>query len=96
MATPKKSLKDSLQKASGKPVSEPIVPQAISPEAQPGTSMSKLPPSRQGKKAITGYFDPLVAKQLKRLALEHDRTVQDCLGEALNDLFEKYGENPLA
>ena len=96
MAAPKKSLKDSLQKASGKPVSEPIGPQIVSPTTQVGASMNKLPPSRQGKKAITGYFDPLVAKQLKRLALEHDRTVQDCLGEALNDLFEKYGENPLA
>jgi len=33
---------------------------------------------------------------LKQLALEEDTTVQDLLAEALNDLFEKYGKEPIA
>ena len=55
-----------------------------------------LPPSRQGKKAIAGHFDPAVSKQLKQLALEEDTTVQALLAEALNDLFEKYDKKAIA
>ena len=56
----------------------------------------ELPPSRQGKKAIAGHFDPAVSKQLKQLALEEDTTVQALLAEALNDLFEKYDKKAIA
>lgn len=55
-----------------------------------------LPPSRQGKKVISGHFDPAVSRQLRALGLEHDRTVQDLLREALNGLFEKYRKPPIA
>ncbi len=34
---------------------------------------------------------PAVRKQLKQIALEEDRTVQDCLAEALNELFAAEG-----
>ena len=54
------------------------------------------PSSRQGKKAITGHFDPAVSRQLKQIALDNDTTVQALLGEALNDLFVKYKQNPIA
>jgi hypothetical protein len=56
----------------------------------------EVPPSRQGKKAIAGHFDPAVSKQLRQLALEEDTTVQALLSEALNDLFAKYGKKPIA
>ncbi len=59
-------------------------------------SKPELPPSRQGKKAIAGHFDPAVSKQLKQLALEEDTTVQALLAEALNDLFEKYDKKAIA
>jgi hypothetical protein len=49
-----------------------------------------------GKKAIAGFFDEAVSKQLRRLGLDQDKSVQDLLGEALNDLFEKYGLSRLA
>jgi hypothetical protein len=55
-----------------------------------------VPASRVGKKAITGFFDPAVSKQFKRLALEQDKTVQVLIAEAINDLFEKYGQMPIA
>lgn len=48
------------------------------------------PKSREGKKAIAGHFDPAVAWQLKKLALDRQVTVQKLLEEALEDLFEKY------
>jgi len=51
--------------------------------------------SREGKKMIAGHFDPAVSKQLKQLALEEDSTVQALLGEAINDLFVKYGKHPV-
>ena len=56
-----------------------------------------LPPSRAGKKALIGYFDPDVSKQLKQMALDQDRnSVQELLKEALNDLFQKYRKPPIA
>jgi hypothetical protein len=45
---------------------------------------------QQGKRAIAGFFDPAVSRQLKMLALEQDATVQQLLREALNDLFDKH------
>ena len=40
------------------------------------TENADRPPSRQGKKAISGFFDPAVSKQLKQLALDQDASVQ--------------------
>lgn len=45
---------------------------------------------RQNKKIISGHFAPSVAYRIKRLALEQEKTVQNLLGEALDDLFHKY------
>ena len=56
-----------------------------------------LAPSRAGKKALIGYFDPDVSKQLKQMVLDQDRnSVQELLKEALNDLFQKYKKPPIA
>ena len=56
----------------------------------------KIQPNRQGKKAVAGYFDPAVSRQLKQIALESDKTLQTILEEAFNDLFEKYGKSKIA
>ena len=48
-------------------------------------------PGRQGKSNVTGYFEPTVKRQLRRLAADSDRTIQSLIGEALNDLFAKNG-----
>jgi len=53
-------------------------------------------PSRIGKKAVTGHFESLVARQLKLLGVEADRSIQSLLEEALNDLFRKHNKSPLA
>lgn len=90
----KSNLAVALQNASGKtPIRVPaneIKPSIIKDSAQ-GT-----PPSRQGKKAITGFFDPVVSRQLRQLALDEDKTVQLLMTEALNDLFVKHNQKPIA
>lgn len=50
-----------------------------------------LPPSRQGKKAITAYVDPETHKQLRILGLDLDKSSQDIIIEALEDYFERHG-----
>jgi hypothetical protein len=76
------------------PEPEPIRPRKAAPAVPQGRAGQ--PPSRQGKKALTGYFDPEVLKQLKVMALADDTTVQALLTEALNDLFKKRGKPHIA
>ncbi len=53
-------------------------------------------PSRQGTKAITGHYPPPVRYQLKLLAAEKGRTMEDMLAEGLNMLFAAYGKPEIA
>lgn len=53
-------------------------------------------PGRAGKSNVTGYFPPAVKRQLRILAAEQGTTIQDLLGEALNDLFAKHGKPEIA
>lgn len=53
-------------------------------------------PSRRGKVAITQWVDPAVRKQLARLAIDIDSSQGALVAEALNLLFEKYGQPPIA
>lgn len=64
--------------------------------APPESTGTTVPPSRQGKKALTGFFDPSVSREIKQLALNEGKTVQSLLAEAVNDLFVKYGRTPIA
>lgn len=61
-----------------------------------GNGKSTKAPSRRGKKIVGGYFDPAVSKQLHQIALDKETSLQDLIGEALNDLFVKYGKPPIA
>lgn len=53
-------------------------------------------PSRSGKSHVGGYFSPEVRRQLKALAAEQDKTVQQLLGEGLNLMFASYGKAEIA
>ncbi|MXV73593.1 hypothetical protein F4Z99_04850 [Candidatus Poribacteria bacterium] len=55
-----------------------------------------VPPSRQGKKMISGHFDKDVHRQLKMLALEKETSIQNLLSQALNALFERNDKPPIA
>ena len=72
-------------------------PAAAVGEPPPRKIKTMQAPSRAGKKALIGYFDPEVSKQLKQIVLDRDRaSVQELLGEALNDLFQKYKKPTIA
>ena len=56
----------------------------------------KVPPSRRGKRHISGYFEPEVLRQVKILCAEEDKTVNQVLADALNSLFVNKGKAPIA
>ena len=62
----------------------------------PPKPAATVPPSRQGKKMISGHFDKAVHRQLKLLAIEKDTSIQSLLSEALNALFERNDKPPIA
>jgi hypothetical protein len=70
------------------------VPKPKQPRGRPPATAPKTAPPKT--KLIGGHFDPAVGRQLKMLAAEQGRTIQDVLGEALNDLFVKHKKKPIA
>jgi hypothetical protein len=49
--------------------------------------------NRIGKKTVIFYELPEAVRELKRLAVDQDRTIQDMMQEALDDLLVKYGKH---
>ena len=97
----RKSIADALAKTSGSrgvgqaeapaaPTSETSVRAINDPEGP------HFRPSRQGKSNVTGYFPQEVKKQLRMLAAEEDKTIQQLLGESLNMLFARYNKAEIA
>lgn len=70
--------------------------QAKNPTNETETEKHYLPPSRQGKKQIAGYFTKDVHYQLKLISLETGKSIQVLLGESLNHLFNQHGKPPIA
>jgi len=54
------------------------------------------PPSREGKRVLSIYLDPLAWKQLRQLALDSETSTQALGEEAVNLLFAKHGINRTA
>lgn len=54
-----------------------------------------IPPSRIGKKQLSGYFDPPLIKELKMLSAQTGESIQSLLNEALIDLLAKYKNKSL-
>ncbi|MDD9975048.1 MAG: hypothetical protein OXU27_13630 [Candidatus Poribacteria bacterium] len=71
----------------------PVLPNISVDETQ---NDEKVPPSRRGKRHISGYFDAEVYRQVKIICAEDEKTVQQVLGEALNALFINRGKPPIA
>ncbi len=53
-------------------------------------------PGRQSTRPITAHFPKEVRNQLKILAIEQNKTLQDLIAEGFNDLFAKYGKPEIA
>lgn len=49
--------------------------------------------NRIGKKTVIFYEVPEAVRELKRLAVDQDRTMQHMMQEALDDLLVKYGKH---
>lgn len=64
--------------------------------AEEGRATTKRPPSRDGKRVLSIYLDPLAWKQLRQLALNSDTSTQALGEEAVNLLFAKHGINRTA
>lgn len=67
-------------------------PGAAPPELIVATA---TPPSRIGRKAISGYFAPEMSLALHHCARKHGLSLQDLMAEAFNDVLRKYGESPV-
>lgn len=80
-----------IKQASGKVSAAPAVAEAA-PTAEPAGAA----PSRRGKVVISAYFDPAVRQQLAILAIKQERSQAALLADALNLLFERHGEAPIA
>lgn len=57
---------------------------------------SVISKDRKQLKGIAIYMNPAAKRLLDKIALDHERTVQDLGIEALNLLFRHYGEKPIA
>lgn len=64
---------------------------SVDPVREAGTN--KRPPSREGKRVLSIYLDPLAWKQLRQLALDEETSTQALGEEAVNLLFAKHGLN---
>ena len=90
MGRAKINMKEQLEQRIGQSQSKAKVDESV-PE-----SHKQRCPARQGQKMIAGYFDPTVHRQLKLIAVEEDKTIQDLLEDALNELFTNHGKPPIA
>jgi DNA-binding protein YbaB len=61
---------------------------------QPVAARRKSQPD--GRKGILVRATPEAWKELKRVAIDEERTLQDVMTEAINDVLKKYGEPPVA
>jgi len=78
------------------PKSEAPGKAAIISRATDSTSTSSaIAPSRQGKKAMTGYFSPEMSFAMHMTARKNGLSLQDAMGEAFNDWLRKMGESPV-
>ncbi|PJN94808.1 hypothetical protein CNY89_12280 [Amaricoccus sp. HAR-UPW-R2A-40] len=99
MAFDRKSLAEITKTAAG-PQSRKDRPQepqqAVTVTRVGAVGQSDVRPSRNGKAFVGGYFPLEVRRQIKVLAAEQDKTVQQLAGEALNLLFATYGKGEIA
>lgn len=86
LATGLKSLEGKQQ-----PAPAPLVVAAVpSPKSKRGSK------SRDGRVLVGGFFAPEVHKQLKQIALDEDKTLQEVLTEAIDHVFARAGKPTIA
>lgn len=69
-----------------------VKPKRFEPET---ASNANTAPSRQGKKAITGYFSPELSLAMHTAARRRGISLQEAMGEAFNNWLRDNGESPV-
>jgi hypothetical protein len=69
---------------------------APEPEAAPVKVEAARPAYREGKKAFSTWLNEKAIRQLKALAAEEGRTVQDLMVELINREFARKGKPEIA
>jgi len=65
--------------------------ETVATDNNPSEQRNYKQPSRTGKVNVTGYFAPAVKSSFRMIQTKHpEKTMQNLLAEALNDLFAKY------
>lgn len=66
-------------------------------QIEPSLPVAQIPtpPSRVGRKAISGYFSPELSLALHTCARRNGLSLQDLMAEAFDDVLRKYGESPI-
>ncbi len=86
-----------LKDVSGKAAPQAIAPTLETEQAEAARVRASDPaPSRVGKVAISAYFDPAVRQQLAILAVKQNKSQATLMAEALNLMFDRYGEPTIA
>jgi hypothetical protein len=86
-----------LKDVSGKAAPQPIATAVEMEQTEAARIRASEPaPSRVGKVAISAYFDPAVRQQLAILAVKQNKSQAALMAEALNLMFERYGEPTIA
>jgi len=81
----------------GAEVSAPqALPAASAPAGPDVPAAPRKAATRVGKRGVTFYLSDPAWKQLKLLAIQHDRSVQEMMEEATDLLFAQHGQHRLA
>jgi hypothetical protein len=92
----KTSLASALRQSSDSQKEGAVTDKATTQPTEKTRTVSPTPSNRLGKKSITGWFEADVLKQLKMIGLDKDMSIQQMVGEALNDFFAKNGKPQIA
>jgi hypothetical protein len=51
---------------------------------------------RRGKRGLTVYLDPVAHAELKSVAEDQEKRLEDLLKEGINVVLQRYGKKPIA
>ena len=85
------ALASALRNSGATVAASPAPERPAPPETLPASALS-----RRDTKAITVHFPEEVRRQLKSMAAEEGRSMEDMIAEALNLLFVRYRRTELA
>ncbi|MDB5395270.1 MAG: hypothetical protein JWM91_2776 [Rhodospirillales bacterium] len=91
--TKRPSLAESMrQKLEPVPPARPAIVTEVSRATEPAPAIAYHAATRAGLKKVTAALDPAVHKRLRMLAVDLEKSGEDLLREAIDDLFAKYGK----